>query len=377
MLPPLLCVYFPSPLILLRPKDVDRVDVETDTLKEFYANLYQDLSVNAAENRDILRFFQKRPPNDLITARATAFQVACDFLGEDKETNVALLGCINAAVHSLESALYEPREFHLKAPQEDLSGLSLEQAVQKLWELDANRLESGDDYVINVQGGKKPYWKEDTATDPLFQSVDSEVWQRPTYKAFHTLLDNYSSEIGASESVSGAESREALAFLDAICQTAPMQFCHYYCRAKDPDRIPEDLAEFKTLLNKIWFELYRRGDTNEKDSSGFEHVFLGEVRDGEVTGFHNWIQFYFEEKKGELDYRGYLKPKSKNDAESNGNDHLLTLQFHWKGVEKFAGTFFVGVSPEFEMALYTMCFLIGEEENNVELDTGVDVFGLW
>lgn len=312
----------------------------------------------------------------MITARATAFQVACDFLSDEKAVNIALLRCVNAAVHSLEQALYQPKEYHLKAPQEDLSGLSVEQAVQKIWELDANRLESGDDYVINVQGGKKPYWKEDAATDPLFQSVDNEVWRRPTYKAFHALLDNYSSEIGVAETISEDERREIHEFLDAICQTAPMQFCHYYCRAKAPDRIPEDLAEFKKLLYKIWFELYRRGDNNEKDSSGFEHVFLGEVRDGEVTGFHNWIQFYFEEKKGELDYRGYLKPKSKNDAESNGNDHVLTLQFHWKGVEKFAGTFFVGVSPEFEMAVYTMCFFVGEEENNLELNTGHDVFGL-
>lgn len=103
---------------------------------------------------------------------------------------------------------------------------------------------------------------------------------------------------------------------------------------------------------------------------------LGEVGDGEVTGFHNWIQFYFDEKKGDLDCRGYLKLKSKTDGESNGNDHVLTLQFHWKGVEKIAGTFFVCVSPEFEMALYTMCFMVGEEENHVELNTGHDVFGL-
>ena len=43
------------------------------------------------------------------------------------------------------------------------------------------------------------------------------------------------------------------------------------------------------------------------DSSGFEHVFVGETRgDSEVIGFHNWIQFYLQEKAGHVDYQGYI-----------------------------------------------------------------------
>lgn len=42
------------------------------------------------------------------------------------------------------------------------------------------------------------------------------------------------------------------------------------------------------------------------DSSGFEHVFVGETRSGsEIVGFHNWIQFYLQEKNSHLDYKGY------------------------------------------------------------------------
>lgn len=40
------------------------------------------------------------------------------------------------------------------------------------------------------------------------------------------------------------------------------------------------------------------------------------------------------------------------------------------------GTSFIGVSPGFEMDVYTTCFLVGQEENPVELDTGTDLFGL-
>jgi len=86
--------------------------------------------------------------------------------------------------------------------------------------------------------------------------------------------------------------------------------------------------------------------------------------------------FWLEERKGAVDYRGYIKPRSRYSAETNGDDHVLTLQFSWNGVEKFVGTSFIGVSPEFELALYTMAFLAGEDENIVTLDTGGESFDL-
>ena len=38
--------------------------------------------------------------------------------------------------------------------------------------------------------------------------------------------------------------------------------------------------QFKSALVQMWFSLYRREVQN--DSSGFEHVFLGESDDGQV-----------------------------------------------------------------------------------------------
>ena len=269
-----------------------------------------------------------------------------------------------------------PKQYELKLSPSFNLDVSLSDAVQHLWELDTNRLNPNVDYVINVQRGKKPFWKEDDAPDPLFTKVDQSVWKRPTYKTFIALLDNYTPETGQAENLTTAERNEISAFLNAIMQTPPMQFCHKYLRRKVPDTVPNDAAGFSKLLYKIWFELYCRERGGRPDSSGFEHVFVGEVKNGEVSGFHNWIAFYMEEKKGALDYRGYIKPRSQSEASADSNDHVLTLQFAWRGVEKFVGTSFIGVSPEFEMALYTICFLLGEEENNIELDTGTDVFGL-
>ena len=262
---------------------------------------------------------------------------------------------------------------------DDCKGMSLSDAMQRLWELDANRIAPGTLYSLNVQSGKKPYWKEDKATEPLFEKFNKDELfsdDRPTFKTFHQLLDNYTSETGQAEVVTNEERRETWAFLDAIMETGPMQFCHTYCKAnaKNPQDIPDDESGFKRLLHNMWFKLYHRSRGGRADSSGFEHVFIGEVKDGDVSGFHNWIQLALEEEQGELDYRGYIKPRGSSEAEADHNDHLLTLQFRWNGIEKFMTSCFIGTSPEFEVAVYTICFLCGEKENEITLRTGTDVF---
>ena len=277
-----------------------------------------------------------------------------------------------------------PKEYELKLEppvkmQVEAVGVheSISKAAQYLWDLDVNRLTPDVDYEINVQNGKKPWQKEDEASDPLFTTVNTrEFRQRPTYRTFIALLDNYEAQTGVSEVVTQKEKAENYAFLKAIMQTGPMQFCHKYCRANNPDDVPQSKQGFIDLLYDIWFKLYYRERGGRPDSSGFEHVFVGEIKNDQVSGFHNWIQFYLEERKGHVDYRGYIKPKNRNDAATDSNDHVITLQFSWNGVEKSVGTNFIGVSPEFEMALYTMCFLVGEQENYVTLDTGTDIFEL-
>lgn len=89
--------------------------------------------------------------------------------------------------------------------------------------------------------------------------------------------------------------------------------------------------DFIQDLKMMWFGLYSRNN-NKQDSSGFEHIFagsdrilaiaadifvpfftlwllrntlvntVGEVKGGKVSGFHNWIQFYLLEKRGQLNY---------------------------------------------------------------------------
>jgi poly(U)-specific endoribonuclease len=193
---------------------------------------------------------------------------------------------------------------------------SLEKVVQHLWDLDVNRFQQGTNYVLNVQGGKKPYQKRDAANNPLFVSVDQRQLQsRPTFRTFYALLDNCVAQTGVAKNVIDMKCHEIKAFVHAIVETALIQFCHKYCRAND-DNIPSDKERFMKLLHSIWFQLYRRSRGGREDSSSFEHVFIVEVKGNKVS------KLYMEEKKGALGYRCYIKPHSNGDTVTNDDDSI-------------------------------------------------------
>lgn len=64
------------------------------------------------------------------------------------------------------------------------------------------------------------------------------------------------------------------------------------------------------LLQKIWFDMYPRIRGGKIGSSGFEHVFLNELKRGRPIGLHNWIYYYYKENLSgsvhDVDYNGYM-----------------------------------------------------------------------
>lgn len=70
--------------------------------------------------------------------------------------------------------------------------------------------------------------------------------------------------------------------------------------------VTADPASHKELLKTIWFGMYSRGH-GKISSSGFEHVFMSEVKDGNVIGLHNYIYLTEQEKSRDVDYKGWLK----------------------------------------------------------------------
>ncbi|XP_008794865.2 poly(U)-specific endoribonuclease-B [Phoenix dactylifera] len=252
----------------------------------------------------------------------------------------------------------------VKPTREELDDLS--KACSRLWELDLNRLVPGKDYEIDCGEGKKVYQEGDRASGSLFSWVSNDTWRRPTYSRFCSLLDNYNPHEGCKEVITSQEMHEQVAFIEEISRTAPIKYLYKYLVYKDV--ISDDYEEFKRMMIGLWFDLYGRGG-GSSCSSAFEHVFVGEIKgrgEQEVSGFHNWIQFYLEEAKGRVDYQGYIFPRRRGHS-PDSETQLLTIQFEWNGVLKSLSSSLLGVSPEFEIALYTFCFFVGGEDNHVYL----------
>jgi hypothetical protein len=72
--------------------------------------------------------------------------------------------------------------------------------------------------------------------------------------------------------------------------------------------LKDDLAVFRRVLHGMWFALYPRAN-RVKGSCAFEHVFLGEVKSGQVNGFHNWLFFLLVRLRNhELLFREWPNP---------------------------------------------------------------------
>jgi len=107
------------------------------------------------------------------------------------------------------------------------------------------------------------------------------------------------------------------------------------------------VSEYKEFVRGLLFTPYSRKTT--QDTSGFEHVFAGEWSSStSVTGFHNWLRMFLLEQEGAANYYGYMNIQEPRQ---------VLYQFEWEGRVKPITSLMYGVSPEFEVAIFSTCFL--------------------
>ena len=216
----------------------------------------------------------------------------------------------------------------------------------------------------------------DLARQPLFHYVNRDKFEDiATYRSLIALFDNYRFDNQKSEIVTRGEKAEIERFIDDICQTRVMEIARAYLIQKL--QINFTATSFAQQLRSIWFDLYTNyfGDLPTRDSSAFEHIFVGEgkynysaIADqkifGGISGYHSWLKFYLDEQQQKANYLGH----NYSIAGDLGmdNPYVVTVQMRWRerqkqqniAIELFKkrGCFFVGTSPECEIAMGTVAY---------------------
>ncbi|XP_017002381.2 endoribonuclease Arlr [Drosophila takahashii] len=219
---------------------------------------------------------------------------------------------------------------------------------------------------VNLQGRTRSIDSADEAPNPLL-SVDAKALESPTIAKMRLLFNNYEHDTLVNEHVTPNERKEENDFLDAVMATPVMRQAMQFLQQKGV--VGPDPKTHRDLVKELWFTQYSRGQ-GKIGSSGFEHVFVHEVKDGTIIGFHNWVYIGDEEKDGRFDYKGYMKEQ---DIGTKGK--ILKIRFSHQGLNKPVNTVFVGTSPELELALYTVCFQL-RPDRTCPVSLGNSKFGI-
>ncbi|XP_004544966.2 uridylate-specific endoribonuclease A [Maylandia zebra] len=223
---------------------------------------------------------------------------------------------------------------------------------ERLYSLDSNKA-SASDLVIDPQAlvaDSQTSSETDRSSKPLFSYLnENALFSKPTYAALLSVLDNYNRMTGQAENFSSQQLAEQDKFVRETMSNTQLGrelFAFLYNKG-----IYKSEEDFIQDLKMMWFGLYSRNN-NQLDSSGFEHIFAGEIKGGKVSGFHNWIRFYLLEKSGKLNYYSH----SFNGPWTTFPD-VLGMQFMWDGYYKQVGSAAIGCSPEFDFAIYSLCYI--------------------
>ena len=234
--------------------------------------------------------------------------------------------------------------FLLKSTQANLMALT-----ELLLENDENNCAKFLTY--NLQ--KKRRGKRDVCEGSLFSRVQPELYHVPTIKAFSQLFGHYRPMVSEEEELSEEKTKMERHFIETCVNTKVMEIARAYISAmsKGSFEAAKDKAAFAGFLHKMWFDRYARSKrSNGPTSCAFEHVFLGEESGGAVKGFHNWFYFLEQEKKGCVNYYGYDRA-----VELGDRGCAVKSAFEWLDLVKPTSSFLIGLSPELELAIFTVC----------------------
>jgi len=207
-------------------------------------------------------------------------------------------------------------------------------------------------YLLNV----KLFVEPATAETNLFQLAEGPdlLEQRLPFETFKALMDNWSPN---PETQGYTKTKRD--FVGKVAREAtPMNEAFNYLKSKGllPNAVT-DLVEFRKTLKDMWFK--------NVDNMGFEYTFVGlKTVQHRYQGFNNWYQFYLQQKDGKISSVVWPQNNFKPGTEP---PFVSDFKFSWDGKTKGlmignnfyqqGSNMFVGTSPAFDIALFTVCFI--------------------
>ncbi|TGZ66303.1 hypothetical protein CRM22_005407 [Opisthorchis felineus] len=231
------------------------------------------------------------------------------------------------------------------------------QLVEELWILEQRSLNQTKECKLNFQEQwNKSDPKNDQSPGPLFRNFDEAalVNKMDILQSYIHLLRIYKElELKAIASKKSMEyHQEVKEFFyqlrrTDIWQEAAHSIANYDQRYK--------CGDFPHLfMDRLWFRL-------ERYQSGLENTFVGHMQHDDLP--NNWIQLGCLEARKKLNYLGYI-------TKLCGDPPLLaTVVFDIVDETPVPcnTTILIGTSPQFELAMYTILYLTGDQEMTVQL----------
>ncbi|XP_029670204.1 poly(U)-specific endoribonuclease homolog isoform X2 [Formica exsecta] len=310
-----------------------------------YNNYYNNQSVPV--NGEVPANNNGAPPNSPPAAAVAPAQSAPTAEADKKVTEINNAPS-NAAPPNNANSQPQQNQNPIQ-PNYPISNDEVKKLSENLFTIDKNNAYK---YVtVNLQGETKEDGTSDDASLPLLD-VKPEAYEIPTIKSTLALYDNYEMDVKTKETITPDEREKQTELLDKFLETdvfkAAMKFL------VDKEFILNDEYEFKDTLKRIWFSQFQRVEGNPS-SSGFEAVFVAEKLDSYIIGPQNWIYFAKQEAQKNIDYRGYIKDLKLGDK---AEAIKIRSAFNIPDTKHSVTTLLVGLSPELEMALYTVCFYV-------------------
>jgi poly(U)-specific endoribonuclease len=237
-----------------------------------------------------------------------------------------------------------------------ITNAELEALSEQFYVLEATNPNNVAGFVTwDLQGRTTQGSTVDLAPNPLL-AVHPNAYTTGTVALLVALHDNYNADVAVTETETAAETAEINAFLDAVLATPIMQQLQTFLTSKG-------ISLTREKFHEMWFGVYSRSGST-LGSSGMEHIFLAELKNG-VSGFHNWVFFAKEEEAGRMNYRGWME-----FLDLGPQGAIVQHNFMWRNANKPISSMFIGTSPEFEMAVYSACWLTRPDSTTCPMSFG-------